>query len=207
MRKMSAIANVTCFAMSMIGNLYSDEINEGDNQKESDLKKLDTIYTIGRLDSTSKYQGRTTLDSNVLESNPTGNGDITSILRILPNVQFDNSQLKSTTPGEIDPANISISGGLYYQNSFLLDGFNINNDLDPAISGGNLNPASVTALPGRSQGLNIDTSLLESISVQDSNVSAAYGGFSGGKHKEGKAEIRSKGKLSDNAGQCRAKCL
>ena len=103
MRKMSAIANVTCFAMSMIGNLYSDEINEGDNQKESDLKKLDTIYTIDRLDSASKYQGSTTLDSNVLESNPTGNGDITSILRILPNVQFDNSQLKSTTPGEIDP--------------------------------------------------------------------------------------------------------
>ncbi|MGX2973303.1 TonB-dependent receptor, partial [Helicobacter sp. T3_23-1059] len=59
--------------------------------------------------------------------------------------------------------------------------FNMNNDLNPAAgSYDNYNPVATTALPGRSQGLNIDTSLLESITVQDSNVSAAYGGFTGG---------------------------
>ncbi len=88
----------------------------------------------------------------------------------------------------------------------MLDGFNINNDLDPAISGGNLNPASVTALPGRSQGLNIDTSLLESISVQDSNVSAAYGGFSGGvvEANTRKAKQKFAAKASYQITQCSA---
>lgn len=56
----------------------------------------------------------------------------------------------------------------------------MNNDLDPSISGGSYNPVAITALPGQSQGLNIDLSLIESINVQDSNISAAYGHFSGG---------------------------
>ena len=130
-----------------------------------------------------KYQTGQVLDDKMLESAPSGNGDITSILRTLPNVQFDNSQLKSTVPGEIDPANISISGGLYYQNNFQLDGFNMNNDLNPlgsAIGGTRADSTTVNNTPGRSQGLNIDTSLLESITVLDSNIGAAYGGFTGG---------------------------
>ena len=128
------------------------------------------------------YQSGSSVGKNLLDSSPSGNGDITSILKILPNVQFDNAQLKSTTPGEIDPANVSISGGLFYQNNFQLDGFNMNNDLDP-IGRTADNPTANgtnTLRGGRSQGLAVDTSLLESITVLDSNVSAAYGGFSGG---------------------------
>ncbi|WP_282432270.1 TonB-dependent receptor plug domain-containing protein [Campylobacter troglodytis] len=121
------------------------------------------------------YQAGLSLNEQVLKTSPSGNGDLGSMLRILPNVQFDNSQLKSSTPGEIDPARISISGGLHYQNNFMLDGVNMNNDLDPAGSG-----SWTTKAPGRSQGLAIDTSLLESIKVQDSNIGAAYGGFMGG---------------------------
>ena len=152
-------------------NLFSDEIKDVD-LGESILNEK--IYINAEL---QKYQSGEALSRKILDSNPSGNGDITSILKILPNVQFDNAQLRSTTPGEIDPANISIFGGLFYQNNFQLDGFNMNNDLDPL---GVSNPNAENALPGRSQGLNIDTSLLESIKVQDSNVSAAYGGFTGG---------------------------
>ena len=128
------------------------------------------------------YQSGTQVNSQLLQSNPSGNGDITSILRLLPNVQFDNSQLRSTAPGEIDPANISISGGLHYQNNFQLDGFNMNNDLDPiGMSVDNPTANSSTSLrAGRSQGLAVDTSLLDSITVLDSNISASYGGFTGG---------------------------
>lgn len=92
-------------------------------------------------------------------------------------MQFSKQQNSSKTPGEIDPADIQISGGLFYQNNFMLDGFNINNDLNPANSG---SYTAVTDLPGRSQGLNIDSSLLDSITVLDSNISASYGGFNGG---------------------------
>ncbi|MDO7252470.1 TonB-dependent receptor plug domain-containing protein [Helicobacter cappadocius] len=107
---------------------------------------------------------------------PSGNGDITSLLKINPNVQFSNSYQSSKTPGEIDPANISINGAAFYQNLFNLDGISMNNDLDPASN----NPNSITDIPGRSQGISIDSSLIEKIEVYDSNVSASYGGFEGG---------------------------
>ena len=121
------------------------------------------------------YQSGAQVGRDLLDSNPSGNGDIGSILRILPNVQYDIAQQRSTTPGEIDPAKISISGGLHYQNNFQLDGMNINNDLNPMGTAGFYGGAK-----GHTQGLNIDTSLLESITVQDSNISASYGGFTGG---------------------------
>ena len=123
------------------------------------------------------YQSGSGVSKNMIDSTPNGNGDITSVLKMLPNVQFSRQQNRSSTPGEIDPADIQISGGLFYQNNFQLDGFNMNNDLDPANNSGY---TEVTALPGRSQGLNIDSSLIDSLNVLDSNVSAAYGGFTGG---------------------------
>lgn len=140
--------------------------------------QLKKVTAFGKKNSDDKYQNTAgSINREMLDSNPSGNGDITSILRILPNVQYDNAQLRSTTPGEIDPANVSISGGLFYQNNFQLDGFNMNNDLDP--NGGTTNNQS-NIRGGRSQGLAVDTSLLESIVVQDSNISAAYGRFTGG---------------------------
>ena len=152
-----------------------------DSKESSDIQDLQKIQ-LGKSTATAdkefeNYQSGIQVNNQLLQSNPSGNGDITSILRLLPNVQFDNSQLKSTTPGEIDPANISISGGLFWQNNFQIDGFNMNNDLDP--HGSTTNNQSSIRSTG-SQGLNIDTSLLDSITVLDSNVGAAYGGFTGG---------------------------
>ncbi|TQR34498.1 TonB-dependent receptor [Campylobacter sp. MIT 99-7217] len=131
------------------------------------------------------YQSGQEINSQTLKTIPNGNGDITSTLKMLPNVQFDSNQMNSNTPGEIDPANVSISGGLYYQNSFLLDGKSMNNDLSgvnvAARQSGVPDPGNFrTDRIGRSQGLNIDTFLLKSIKVQDSNVGASYGHFTGG---------------------------
>ena len=121
------------------------------------------------------YAGSRGIEREQIERLPAGNGDITSLLRTNPAVQFDNSQLNSKTPGEISPANISINGQPHWQNLFTLDGLGMNNDLDP---GNTANNAS--ELPGRSQGLAIDIDLLESIIVHDSNVPASFGGFNGG---------------------------
>ncbi|MGX3098520.1 TonB-dependent receptor plug domain-containing protein [Helicobacter sp. 23-1046] len=148
--------------------------NQVENKKDLQKVKLDKVTATAEREFEA-YQSGAQIGREILDSNPSGNGDIGSILRILPNVQFDNAQNRSTTPGEIDPARISISGGLHYQNNFQLDGMNMNNDLDPAGSADWLGGA-----PGRSQGLAIDTNLLESITVQDSNISASYGGFTGG---------------------------
>ena len=126
------------------------------------------------------YQSGESINKSLIDSSPSGNGDITSILKVLPNVQYNSANQRGTQGGEIDPANISISGGLFYQNNFQLDGFNMNNDLNPAASNTNYNPVAMGATPGHSQGLNIDSSLVDSIMVLDSNVSVAYGGFTGG---------------------------
>ncbi len=149
-----------------------------DSSESDDYETIDIGTSIIRAKAEYEtYQSGSSVSKQVIDSTPNGNGDITSILKMLPNVQFSRQQNRSSTPGEIDPADIQISGGLFYQNNFQLDGFNINNDLDPA-NGSSYTEA--TALPGRSQGFNIDTSLLDSIMVIDSNASAAYGGFTGG---------------------------
>ena len=150
-------------------SLFSEEI------KEVDIGESVVNAKISANGELQKYQSGEALNRKMLDSNPSGNGDITSILRILPNVQYDITQQRSATPGEIDPAKISISGGLHYQNLFMIDGMGMNNDINP------VGTANVYGgAPGRSQGFNIDTSLLESLKMQDSNVSAAYGGFTGG---------------------------
>ncbi|PAF47786.1 hypothetical protein BKH46_02825 [Helicobacter sp. 12S02634-8] len=124
-------------------------------------------YTIG---------GGSKITQELLSEFPSGNGQITNFLKINPNVVFSNQVNSSKTPGEIDPANVSINGAMFYQNLFNLDGVSMNNDLNPQAT----NPASPTSIPGRSQGLAIDASLIGSIQVLDSNISAAYGGFEGG---------------------------
>ncbi|MGX3045585.1 TonB-dependent receptor [Helicobacter sp. T3_23-1056] len=162
---------------SRYNKLKSEPMGETITQKD-----LGRIVAYGspdvKADSLGRYQSNAgTISKGIIDSSPSGNGDIGSILRLLPNVQFDNAQNRSTAQGEIDPANISISGGLYYQNNFQIDGLNINNDLDPH---GETNNNINTLKGGQNQGFAIDTSLLESIVVQDSNISAAYSRFTGG---------------------------
>ncbi len=173
--------------------LDSDKLDSSDSSKNHshnasamdsalESKTLNKITARAGGDTTSAntlYQSNAgNISRDMIESNPSGNGDITSLLRILPNVQYDIAQQRSASPGVIDPAKICISGGLHYQNLFMIDGMGMNNDLDPA--GGLSSVDSWAKTNGNSQGFAIDTSLLESINVQDSNVSAAYGGFTGG---------------------------
>ncbi|MHC8286125.1 secretin and TonB N-terminal domain-containing protein [Pseudomonas sp. XS1P51] len=137
-----------------------------------DVLQLDST----RINSQAvEYQAERTIDRRTIESLPTGNGDITSLLRTNPSVQFDDSQLSGKTPGEISPANVSINGARYWQNLFVVDGMSMNNDIDPGSS-----TDSYDQVAGRSQGLALDTDLLEEIKVYDSNVPASYGGFNGG---------------------------
>lgn len=123
------------------------------------------------------YAGGLTLDQDYIGRQPGGNGDIGTLLRINPAVQYDNAQLGSFTPGEISPAEISINGAKFYQNAFLIDGMGANNDIDPAREG---TPYRLFAVPGTSQGLALDIDLLAEVTVLDSNVPASYGGFNGG---------------------------
>lgn len=122
-----------------------------------------------------------TVDEATLRAMPSGNGDVTSLLKLHPGVQFSEQQQRSGSQGEIAPADISINGAKFYANLYQLDGMPINNDINPASTGASLSGVnSNNSPPSASQGFAIDSSLICDVTVRDSNVPAAYGRFSGG---------------------------
>ncbi len=129
--------------------------------------------------ASQSFMGETVVDRRAIEAFPGANGDITTLLQMHPSVQFSNTQQSSSTPGEIDPADISINGAEFYQNSFMIDGVGINNDIDPGRHDWNT-IADARGTPSRSHGIALDADLLEEVRVYDSNVPAEYGGFNGG---------------------------
>jgi hypothetical protein len=137
--------------------------------------RLPTLTVADTADN--PYAGEQKLDAAYIASQPAGNGDIGSLLKINPAVQFDNGQLSGYSPGEISAAEISINGAAFYQNNFTLDGMGMNNAIDPGTEG---TPYRLYGGPGSSQAMAVDTRLLGEITVLDSNISAAWGGFTGG---------------------------
>jgi hypothetical protein len=120
--------------------------------------------------------GATILDREMIENLPARNGTITDLLNVAPGVQFSEAANSSFTAGEIKPPEISISGGRPHENNYRIDGVGNNNVTDPAFA----EVANPDNLPGRSQTIFLNTSLVERIDVYDHNVPARYGSFTGG---------------------------
>lgn len=140
---------------------------------------LDTTHVLGRAQNS--YQGEELIDRRAIENFPGANGDMTSLLKMHPSVRFDTTQQSSNTPGELNPADISINGAKFYQNNFMVDGVSINNDLDPEASSASRNDYNgIYDLPSNAFGIALDADLLEEVKVYDSNVPAEYGRFNGG---------------------------
>jgi hypothetical protein len=140
--------------------------------------ELQNTVVLGRPEENA-FQGETVIGRKAIQAFPGANGDITTLLRMHPSVQFNSTQQSSNSPGEIDPADISINGAKYYQNNFMIDGISINNDLDPGEHSYN-SIRQFDSAPSRSHGIALDADLLEEVRVYDSNVPAEYGGFNGG---------------------------
>jgi hypothetical protein len=120
--------------------------------------------------------GKSTIPQEAVESLPEGNGSINELLTILPGIQLSDEAETSFQAGEILPPNLSISGGKVFQNNFTIDGFSNNSFIDPTFD----DPTSLLTLPGHPQEIFLDTGLVESITVYDSNIPAEYGEFTGG---------------------------
>lgn len=147
-------------------------------QADNGAVELHNTVILGDTEENS-YMGAKVIDRKAIQAFPGANGDITTLLQMHPNVQFSTAQKSSNTPGEIDPADISINGAKFYQNNFMIDGISINNDLDPGAHGYN-ETRQFDSAPSRSHGIALDADLLEEIKVYDSNVPVEYGGFNGG---------------------------
>lgn len=133
----------------------------------------------------SQQIGTQKLTSEQIANRPTANGNITELLKDNPSVQFDNLADSSLLGGELEPSRVSFYGEKYYNNNFMIDGLSNNNNIDPAsnnaIAGGLPTGYHAWDLPaGGEQSLWIDSSLIESLEVFDSNISAKYGDFTGG---------------------------
>ena len=122
--------------------------------------------------------GKIVYSKEDLEKTPNSSKNITDFLKVNPNVQFSNDQMAAGTQANLKPNEISIHGAQSFQNKFIVNGVSNTNILDPLGSGSNAGEYGITDVG--SQGIAINTDLLCSLEVLDSNVSAKYGSFAGG---------------------------
>lgn len=173
----------TCIALSVglvVANSYAaDTLTNSTNDVENQSDKTDKeVVVIDQADDglTSKY----ILDRDAIKNTPSSNGNVTDLLKSHPNVRFNNDAENGFLGGEIKPAGVSINGSAPSQTAYMVDGVNINNDIDPL---GNLTLGNTpSVMPGLSseQAYFFDASMLGSVTVYDSNVPASIGGFTGG---------------------------
>lgn len=139
-----------------------------------ELPVLAPVYVSGVIGITA--DGRSQLSREILDQLPRQNGSINELLGILPDVQFSENVNPSTRGGEILPPGVSISGGKVFQNRFLINGISNDSLLDPKLN----NPNDTDDVPGHPQALFLDASLVDSLTVLDSNIPARFGGMTGG---------------------------
>ena len=122
--------------------------------------------------------GRSYLDRSFIDATAKGNGDINELIALLPGVQLSNEAFSIESLAEISAPEISISGAQPWQTGFSLDGMNYNNRIDPASS--SRLTSSSNDVSGGVQSMNVNSDVVESITVYDHNIPAEFGGFSGG---------------------------
>lgn len=155
---------------------HASEISQGSSKKNPapTATVLPPIMVHGQREPLTESSHN--IDRTVINNFPLGNGSLNDILSFLPDIQYSELSNLSSQGGEILPPAISISGGKSFENNFLIDGLSNNSLLDPDAD----TPISFTEVPGHAQEIFLDASLVENITVYDSNVPASYGDFKGG---------------------------
>ncbi|WP_431470618.1 TonB-dependent receptor plug domain-containing protein [Sphingosinithalassobacter sp. LHW66-3] len=123
--------------------------------------------------------GTSTVERQQVVIGTPGSGDVNQLLKTLPTVQFTRDEGLATREEiqDLRPADISISGGRFYENLFTLDGIDVSSRMDVTQD----NPFNFNEVAGAgAQGLWLDSELVGSVTLRDSNVSAEYGRFTGG---------------------------
>ncbi|MGY0217020.1 TonB-dependent receptor plug domain-containing protein [Endozoicomonadaceae bacterium StTr2] len=156
---------------------YADDSSQlDDSSTAKQQEKQDTVIVV-RDRADQLLTSKKLLTSEDIQQRPLGNGNLSDLLSSEPAVRLSSKNSTGMNQGEIKPSDISIHGSTAYQNAFILDGMNINNDIDPADNGLGVTNAN---LQSDEQGFYLDTRMLDSVTVRDANVSAEFGGFTGG---------------------------
>jgi hypothetical protein len=177
---MSKIFFLSVLFFLFIGAVCAEEIGlavetEEVEQAEDEIFNLEDMEVKERLSGGNL--GKTEIPRELLQNMPKSDGTVSDLLRTAPSVQYDLNYRSSSTAGEIEPAGVSISGGKPYENLFLIDGLNNSNTMG---AGGYISIQDTDTVEGNPQKFFIDSWLIEDITLYDTNISAAYGDFTGG---------------------------
>jgi len=161
-----------------------EETNDvGDDQEESAMEEeAIEVPVLVEAAEIEVQPGHVHFDAEFIAAMPGGEANLADLLRTNPAVDFARESDLSKNSAVQRPAEISIHGQPFYQNAFLIDGTDTGNDLNPA-DGEDIwhVPSNFEPHGGSSpQGYYVDTNLVESVEVYDSNIPAEYGGFTGG---------------------------
>lgn len=129
--------------------------------------------------------GLSVISENTIKAIGTGDKDPVRLLRVLPNVNWDNNQFAVSQSGgtgtlseqDLTPERVSISGGKVYENKFLIDGMNNVSGFDVTSTvEGDADKIGIN----NPMALFVNSDVLKEVAVYDSNVPARYSGFTGG---------------------------
>ncbi|WP_300418641.1 TonB-dependent receptor plug domain-containing protein [uncultured Pseudoalteromonas sp.] len=175
-----------CLMLLLNAPLHANEVKQQTTDPQCNDKNNKQCKEIERITVKGQYIGievpevigRAYLDRNFIEATPKGNGDINELIALLPGVQLSEDYYSIDNLAEISAPEISISGAKPWQTGFMIDGMNYNNRLDPA-SASRIG-VSENEVSGGVQSMNINSQIVESITVYDHNIPADFGDFSGG---------------------------
>lgn len=175
-------------AMAQEQTVNSNE-KQKEKQKPQNKKPLaktteTTLQPVVVRASFAQKMGTQKIDSEYIKRLPTANGTVSELLKNNPNVQFSNSQ-SGDSMGEIAPENVSFHGERFYNNAWMIDGMSNNDNIHPGSENGYQTSApdgyNAWQLPGGgTQSFWINSDIIDSMDVFDSNISAQYGQFTGG---------------------------
>lgn len=174
------LSSLAALAVSLayVAQAQEDDTSETEQSEETS----EAIVLPIEIQTTVIAPGKQTYNETTIRNAPVGHNDLADVMKLNPAVDFARESELSAGTASLRPAEISIHGQPFYQNLFLIDGTDTTNDLNPA-SGGDVYaiPSLVRPLEGSSpQGYYVDTTLLDTIEVHDSNIPVEYGGFTGG---------------------------
>lgn len=187
MKRLAAKSSLLALATMIHTAAVAQQTSAPDSGASQASIELPTVRVQGTGDAPVSHRfgepvdsGTSRFDTASIEARTPGSGDVNQILRALPTVQFSSKDGRATRAElqDLRPADISISGGSFTDNLFIIDGIGVNSRLD--VSSNNPNHYIEGNAAASAQSLWVDSSLVGSIIVRDSNVSAEYGQFVGG---------------------------
>lgn len=162
----------------------------GRQSGQDNLEVLRPVSVIGTMPMVAMPTGNgnsglSVIGEDAIKAIGTGDKDPVRLLRVLPNVNWDNNQFAVSQSGgtgtlseqDLTPERVSISGGKVYENKFMIDGMNNVSGFD--VTSTNEGDADKIGI-NNPMALFVNSDVLKEVAVYDSNVPARYSGFTGG---------------------------